>query len=214
MGHTLRARSLRRSSVPVLSANHTKSVGTIRRMNKSILALALAVGLIPIAVLAQDTNGSSAPTADQRQAMHQTFEQFAQQEEQLRQQMRWQILSALSPVHRRAVAATIGELAISPNADTQAAAQRLDQILSPAERQRVLVAHASFAAQSRQLHDQMRTQLQSEMPAGHSDWMNRGGQKDATQQQRPQLDAGTLLLMSLVPRGPMMGWHHFGMTHM
>ena len=183
-------------------------------MNKSILALALAVGLIPIAVLAQDTNGSSAPTADQRQAMHQTFEQFAQQEEQLRQQMRWQILSALSPVHRRAVAATIGELAISPNADTQAAAQRLDQILSPAERQRVLVAHASFAAQSRQLHDQMRTQLQSEMPAGHSDWMNRRGQKDATQQQRPQLDAGTLLLMSLVPRGPMMGWHHFGMTHM
>jgi hypothetical protein len=181
-------------------------------MNKSILALALAVGLMPIAVLAQDTNGPSTPTADQRQAMRQTFEQFAQQEEQLHQQMRWQILSALSPVHRRAVAATIGELAISPNPDSQAAAQRLDQILSPGERQRILAAHASFAAQSRQLHDQMRSQLQSEMPAGHSDWMNRWGQKGATQQ-RAQLDAGTLLLMSLVPRGPMMG-HHFGMPKM
>jgi hypothetical protein len=140
--------------------------------------------------------------------MHQTFEQFAQQEEQLHQQMRWQILSALSPVHRRAVAATIGELAVSASPDFQGAAQRLDQILSPGERQRILVAHANYAAQSRQLRDQLRSQLQSQMPAGQSEWTNRWGQRNATQQ-RPQPDAGTLLLMSLSPHRPMgMGWRH------
>jgi hypothetical protein len=188
----------------------------MKHMYKRILVLTLAVGLIPIAAPAQDTSGPAAPTADQRQAMRQTFEQFSQQEGQLRQQLRWQILSALSPMHRRAVAATIGELAISPNPDSRAAAQRVDQILSPGERQRILVAHASFATQSRQLRDQMRTQIQSEMPAGHSDWMNRWGQKGATRQQHPQPDAGTLLLMSLTPHGPRMGggWHASGTPNM
>ena len=81
-------------------------------MNRSLLALALALGVTPVAALAQDTN-APAPTAEQRQAMQQTFQQFAQQEGQLHEQMRTQILSALTPVHRRAVGATIGNLAIA-----------------------------------------------------------------------------------------------------
>ena len=184
-------------------------------MNKSILALVLALGVVPVAALAQDTNAPAAPTADQRQAMRQTFEQFAQQEKQLHQQMRSQILSSLSPVHLRAVAATIGDLAIEQNPDPQAAAKRLDQILSPGERQRILAAHSSFAQQSRQLHDQMRTQLKSEMPAGHANWMDHGPQ--GAMPQRTQFDAGTVLLMALSPR-PMMGMmgmgHGHGMMHM
>ena len=134
----------------------------------------LALSVSPTAALAQDTGARPALTADQRQAMRQTFEQFAQQEKQLHEQMRSQILSSLSPVHLRAVAATIGDLAIEQNPDPQAAAKRLDQILSPGERQRIITAHSSFAQQSRQLHDQMRTQLQSEMPAGHANWMGHG----------------------------------------
>lgn len=183
-------------------------------MSRKIYTLALALSVLPLAALAQETNAPPAPTADQRQAMRQTFERFGQQEEQLHQQMRWQILSALSPVHRRAVAATIGELAIAQSPDVQAAAKRLDHMLSPSEQQRIIAAHSSFAAQSRQLHEQMRTELQSEMPAGHQESMGHG-QQNGAMPGHAQLDAGTLVLMALTPR-PMlgiMGWHGPGMMH-
>lgn len=170
-------------------------------MNRSFLALALALGVTPLAALAQD-NGSSAPTADQRQAIHQTFRQFAQQEMQLHQQMRWQMLAALTPVHRRAVGATIGDLAVEPSPDPQAAARRIDAILSPGERQRIITAHTNFAAQSRQLHEQMRTQLQAEMPAGGADMMRHGTGNGMFDNR--QLDAGMLLLIGLAPH-PMLG---------
>jgi hypothetical protein len=173
-------------------------------MNKFYLALAFALGAIPIAALADDTSGPPQPTPQQRQAMQQTFERFGQQEEQLHQQLRFTVLSTLSPVHRRAVAATVGELAISPNPDFDAAAKRLDYMLSPGEQQRILAAHASFRAQSRQLHDQMRSELQSEMPAGHSQWMQHGQRSAATPDHH--FDAGTVVLMTLSPHPTMMGW--------
>jgi outer membrane translocation and assembly module TamA len=164
-------------------------------MNKTILALVLALGIMPIGALAQESNSQPAPSADQKQAMRQTFERFAQQEMQLHQQMRSQILSSLTPVHLRYVAATIGQLAVAQNPDPEAAAKRLDQALSPGERQRILTAHTSFRQQSLALHEQMRSQLQSEMPAGHSDWSKH---EDAGRTM-PQPDAGTVLLMSLSP---------------
>ncbi|HVN68578.1 MAG TPA: hypothetical protein VMU38_02865 [Candidatus Binatia bacterium] len=175
-------------------------------MNRSFLALALALGMIPAAGFAQDAN-AVAPTTDQRQTMHQTFERFAAQEEQLHQQMRWQMLSSLSPVHRRAVGAAIGDLAIAPSPDPEAAAKRLDSMLSPGEQQRVIAAHSTFVSQSRQLHDQMRTELQNEMPAGaQSGFMKHG--PDGAQMAPRQFDAGTLLLMALTPRPMGMGMHH------
>jgi hypothetical protein len=181
-------------------------------MNRSILALALALGAIPVGALAQQNSVTPpAPTADQRQAMRQTFQRFAQQEEQLHQQLRSQILSALTPVHLRAVGATIGELAVAPNPDPQAAAKRLDEMLSSGERSRILAAHQAFAAQSRQLHAQMKSELQSEMPAGQPDWTNRGPHNDMMAQHW-QSDPGTLLLTALAPH-PMFGtgWPGHGM---
>lgn len=167
-------------------------------MKRSLLALALAVGMMPMAALAQDTNAPAAPTDQQRQAMHQTFERFAQQEMQLHQQMRSQILASLSPVHLRAVAATIGNLAVEENPDPQAAAKRLDLILSGSERQRVMAAHDAFKTQSMALHQQMRTELQNEMPAGHPAMDQHKGMM-----QHGPADAGTILLSALSPR-PMM----------
>jgi len=181
-------------------------------MNRSILALALALSVVPIGALAQDSNAPPSPTPDQRQAMHQTFERFAQQEEQLYQQMRLQIISSLTPVHLRAVGATIGELAIAANPDSQAAAKRLDAMLSPGEQQRVIAAHSSFMTQSRQLHDQMRQQLQSAMPADHPNMMEHGPQNGMMPLR--QLDAGTLLLMALSPHPMMAMMHGMGMMHM
>ena len=85
----------------------------------------------------------------------------------------------------------------------------MDAMLSPGERQRIVAAHASFAEQSRQLHEQMRTELQSEMPAGQPGFMNHGSQNGAMPEHR-QLNAGMLVLMALTPHPPMlgmMGWH-------
>jgi hypothetical protein len=182
-------------------------------MNRTLLALALALSVIPIAALADDQNAPTQPTAEQRQAMQQTMQRFMAQEAQLHQQMRAQILSALTPVHRRAVAATIGELAIEPNPDTAAAAKRLDAMLSPGERQRILTAHSSFFDQSRQLHEQMRTELRSEMPAdGHPSSMNHEKMEGTA---HVQLDAGTVLLTALSPRPMMeMAGHGAFMMHM
>jgi len=182
-------------------------------MNRSFLALALALSVIPIAARADD----AAPpqlTPQQRQAMQQTFQRFGAQEEQLHQQMRMQILSTLTPVQRRSVAATIGELAIEPNPDPVAAAKRLDAILSPGARQRILATHSSFESQSRQIHEQMRNELRSEMPADmQSRFANR--EKDEHEAGPSQLDAGTVLLHVLLPHHMMeMGDHEHPMMRM
>lgn len=181
-------------------------------MKNSLLALALALGMMPLAALAQDTNAPPAMTDQQRQAMHQTFEQFAQQEMQLRQQMRTQILSSMTPAHLRGVAATIGNLAIEQNPDIRAAAKRIDSLLSPGERQRIMTAHETFRTQSRQLHQQMRSDMERVMPADHPDMMK---QHQGGMMQRPPQDAGTIVLMALSPH-PMMGMHEHmmeGMPH-
>jgi hypothetical protein len=173
-------------------------------MNKSFFALAIALSVLPVAAAAQDNQPQLTP--DQRQALQQTFQRYGAQEEQLHQQMRYQMLSTLSPVHRRAVAATIGELAISPDPDLDGAAKRLDQMLSSYERTRILAAHQAFVDQSRQLHEQMRTEIQSELPADHPAWTGHGPPNG--RMTPPNFDAGTLLLMELSPHPKMMG--HFG----
>ena len=178
-------------------------------MNKSFLALALAFSVLPTAAFAQDANAPAPPTDAQRQAMHQTFERYGQQFEQLHQQARSQVLASVSSVHLREVGMTIGELAIAQNPDIQAAARRIDQILSPGERQRVISLHNSLETQMRQLHEQMRNEMKSEMPAGGPPMMNHP--KNGMPMQRPT-DAGGILLMLLSPH-PMMGMMMHGMMH-
>ena len=183
-------------------------------MNRQILALALVLSVVPVAALAQDTSAPAAPTADQRQAMRSDVAALRSARRSAPSADALANTFGAQPVHRRAVGATIGELAIAQSPDIQGAAKRLDEMLSGAERQRIVAAHAAFEAQSRQLHEQMRTELQSEMPANHPQFMGHRPQNGAMPQ-RPQLDAGTLLLMALTPR-PLgkMDWHGPGMMHM
>lgn len=180
-------------------------------MNKSFLALALALSVLPTAAFAQDANAPAPPSDAQRQAMHQTFEKYGQQFEQLHQQMRGQILSEISPMHLRAIGATIGELAIAQNPDTQAAAKQIDRILSSGERSRIMSSANSFHTQMRQLHEQMRTEMQSQMPAGRQMPMN--GQPKNGMMMHPPSDAGTILLMALSPHPMMDMMMHGGMMH-
>ncbi|MFY9740063.1 MAG: hypothetical protein WAK11_13590 [Candidatus Cybelea sp.] len=165
-------------------------------MSKSFFALALALSLIPAAALAQDSTAPQPPTDAQRQAMHQMFQQFAQSERQLHDQLRSQILLGLTPVHRRAIAAEIGNLVISPNPDIDAAAKQIDAILSPGERQRILAAHAAYASQARQLHEQMKSQLQSEMPNAHPSMRDH---MMSAAMQTEMRDPGWILLRALPP---------------
>jgi hypothetical protein len=170
-----------------------------RAMNKAFFALALALSLMPAAALAQDSNASQPPTDTQRQQMHQMFEQFGQQERQLHDQLRAQILSALTPVHRRALASEIGNLVLSPNPDVDAAAKQIDAILSPGERQRILQAHAAYASQARQLHEQMKSQIQSEMPNWHPP--SHDDHRMSAGMQAQMRDPGWIVLRALPPHG-------------
>jgi hypothetical protein len=176
-------------------------------MSKSYFALVFAgLSVLPAAAFAQSAGGPPSLTDQQRQAMHATFERYGAQEEQLRQQMRGEILSSLTSIHRRELATLIGELAIDPNPDLAGAAARIDRALLPSERQRILNAHQTFEAQRRQLHEQMRAELQSELPAARQGWDN--GPHNGSAPQHRQLDAGTIVLMTLTPHPQMqMGWH-------
>jgi hypothetical protein len=172
-------------------------------MSKNLLALAFALSLIPAAVLAQDA-GTQAPSDAQRQAMRQTFQQFAQQEGQLHEQLRSQILSNLTPVHRRAIAAEVGNLVVSANPDPAVTAKRIDTILSPGERERIIQAHQAFATQSMQLHQQMKAQMQQMMPAGHPPMGDHPKMMGQAMQQQMN-DAGWIVLHALPPHEGMMG---------
>jgi hypothetical protein len=175
-----------------------------RAMSKSFFALALALSLIPAAALAQDTNSQPQLTDSQRQQMHQMVDQFKQSERQLHEQLRSQILSLLTPVHRRALAAAIGNLVLSPNPDIDAAAKQIDAILSPAERERVLQAHQAFESQARQLHEQMKSQLQSEIPNWHPPSHDHTMSPEMQAQMR---DPGWIVLRALPPHDEGMGYH-------
>ncbi|HEY2474562.1 MAG TPA: hypothetical protein VGI19_07135 [Candidatus Cybelea sp.] len=170
-------------------------------MHRRLFAPAFALSVLPVTALAQNTNAPPPLTDQQKQAVQATFQRYRAQEEQLHQQLRYQVLSALTPAHRRELASLIGELSIEPNPDIQVAAERIDRALLSSEHQRILAAQQSFEAQSRQLHEQMRTELQSELPA-HPNGEN-GRRGWAARMPRRQLSAGAIVLMTLTPHLPM-----------
>lgn len=178
-------------------------------MKNAIVALSLALTLIPVAAFADDQAPAGAPTQAQRQAMFQTMQTYRQKEEQLGQQFRAQLLGSLSPVHRTAVANLIGQLAISSNPNERTAASQIDALLSPGERQQILNAANTFHAQSKTLHEQMRTALKSEMPAMPDHPMGpMGGHPGMMQHQQMQPDAGRIVLHVLGHQGGDEGMHH------
>jgi hypothetical protein len=163
-------------------------------MKNVFVALSLALALIPVSALADDQASPGAPALSpaQRQQMFQTFRAFHQREEQLHQQFRAQLLGTLTAAHRAAVANAIGQLAVASNPDPQRAAAQLDSLLSQSEKEQILSAHNTFRTQAKALHDQMKSQMHDEMPAGpppmgHPD----GGEMHGSQMQP---DAGQILL--------------------
>ncbi|HZZ00531.1 MAG TPA: hypothetical protein VFE36_13255 [Candidatus Baltobacteraceae bacterium] len=175
-------------------------------MKNVIVALTLALSLIPVSAMAQTSpSGVRSITPAQRQAMFQQFQAFHQREEQLHQQFRSQVLGTLSGEQRTSVANLIGQLAISSNPDFNSAAAQLDSVLSQGQKQQILNAHNTFRAQSKSLHEQMMRQMRNEMPGGPS-MGEHSGAKGMMQHTQMQPDAGMILLHVL--GGGFGGDHH------
>lgn len=176
-------------------------------MKNVVVALSLALTLLPVSALAQTTPTSvRSITPAQRQAMYQQFQQFHEREKQLHEQFRAQILGALSGDQRNQVANVIGQLAISNNPDPTAAAAQLDSILSQGQKQQILNAGNTFHAQSKALHEQMLRQMRNSMPGGALQMGGHPGMEGMQKMhQQMQPDAGMILLHVLNGFG---GEHH------
>lgn len=132
-------------------------------MKRFIFAiLAVALLSVPAAVLADD-NGPPAPTP-QMQAAFQNLEQAHARVEQLHSQARLAMLNTLSLAHRTLLAQIVGQLAISPNPDVNAAARTLDAALSQSEGRSILSIASSLESQSRQIMDAAHQQLMNAGP--------------------------------------------------
>lgn len=114
-------------------------------------------------------------TQAQQQQMRQIMEQTHQQMDQLMTQTRSRVLGSITPAHRQLLAQIVGNLAISPNPDPDAAAKQLNAALSPAEAQAVLSTHNAAHQQMMSLmqaaHQRMQSvltaQQRSDMQSGH-----------------------------------------------
>lgn len=176
-------------------------------MKNAIVALSLALTLLPVSALAQTAPSTvRSITPAQRQAMFQQFQQFHQREEQLHQQFRAQILGTLSADQRNQAANLIGQLAVSSNPDPRTAAAQLDSMLSQGQKQSILNAHNTFRAQSKAMHEQMLRQMRSAMPGGEPPMGEHPGMQGMQKMQQMQPDAGMILLHTLSGGGhDMMG---------
>lgn len=90
---------------------------------------------------------------------------MASQTLQTQLQARTAILAALTPAHRELLAKIVGELAIAPDPNLDAAAARLDAALFPAEVQAIGRVEAGKRAQVMAEAGQLRSTLQSTLSA-------------------------------------------------
>jgi hypothetical protein len=129
-------------------------------MNARFLLSALVLAAMPLAGFAQQPPpppafGGPPITAQQRQAL----QSFMEQAQKLHEQARAQMLAALTPEHKQLLATIAGQLAVSPNPDPSAAAEKLDAALSPQEKQGILKADDALHEQLKNLHQQMAARL-------------------------------------------------------
>jgi hypothetical protein len=182
-------------------------------MKQSLLALALALTMLPVAAAAQTVTpdgGRPTLTPEQRQAMQTQMEAAHKQMDAYHTQFRTSLLGSLSAIHRQAFANIVGALAIAPKPDEDAAARQIDAILSPAERSSILAAHNTFKSQLKALHEQMKAQWERNNPQGNNA-PPMGPRPPMANTERPEMnDPGHILLHGLAGGGHDMMFGHFG----
>lgn len=117
--------------------------------------------------MAFDFDGQNLTPAQQQQ-VHQIMDQTHQQMDQLMTQTRERILGSITPAHRQLLAQIVGNLAISPNPDPDAAAKQLNAALSPSESQAVLSTHEAAMKQMMSLMQSTHQRLESIVGTQHT----------------------------------------------
>lgn len=179
-------------------------------MSRLLSALSFAtLAALPVATLAQTGDSAAAPAPmppGQRQAMNSQMQAYREKAMQLHEQLRAQVLDAMSPDHRTAVASAIGEMAISAKPDPAATAKQIDAVLTPEEQQKIVALHDAFAKQNQAMMAQLHAQLTHQNPNMAARWNKPIPMVGAN-------DAGNVVLMVLTHRPPMsmMMMHHGGM---
>jgi hypothetical protein len=157
------------------SGPHTR-YPTVMKTLLATLGFAALVG--PGLALAQET--AQPPTAAQMQSRMAEFQAVHQKMEQIHAQGRAQLLAALSPAHKAALANYIGQMAVATNPNPEVTARQIDA-----------------------LRDQMRSVMEQARTE-----MGRGGPPPGAHPQERAPDAGHILLMLAMPGGP--GMMHGG----
>ena len=111
-------------------------------------------------------------TPAQQQQIHQVMDQTHQQMEQLMSQTRSRVLGSITSAHRQLLAQVVGNLAIAPNPDWDAAAKQLNAALSPGEAQAVLSAHQAAMQQMMSLMQATHQRIESVIGTQHSQMPN------------------------------------------
>lgn len=174
-------------------------------MKKPIFAILMVAAMsLPSAVLADDNTIfiSQDTPSPQMQAAFQAMQQAHARVEQLHAQARNAMLNSLTPAHRSLLAEVVGQLAISPNPDVNAAGRTLDSALSPNESRSILGISSSLESQARQIMQAVHQQLMSAQPQGQAgqsqpqgEHMHAGWTGDGMREARPT-DPGTILLLA------------------
>jgi hypothetical protein len=172
---------------------------------KRIGLLTLAFLLAPVAGFARDAPPPGPPTVAADAPNPQRFaamRQDRQQMEQLHAQARTQMLAALSPAHRTALANIVGQLAVAPNPDPRAAAQQLDALLSTGEKQSILNIETQVHAQMRTMMQAARARMEASLtPDQRAQMESRMTERQDRPHQKQQPDAGRALLMTAIHAG-------------
>lgn len=129
--------------------------------------------------MAFDFDGQNLSPAQQQQ-IHQIMDQTHQQMEQLMSQTRSRVLGSITPAHRQLLAQVVGNLAISPNPDWDAAAKQLNAALSSGEAQAVLSTHQAAMQQMMSLMQSTHQRMESVLTAQQRSQMQNGHPNEST----------------------------------
>lgn len=134
----------------------------------AMLAIALA---LPVGAIAGELPAPPPMLGEEAQALHLTAQQQQQinsvwsaahsRLSQLHVDGRAQILGSLSQQQRTLLAQVVGNLAISPNPNEAAAAQQIQNALTPQQSQRIVALHTSLMQQAMNILHSAKTQADS-----------------------------------------------------
>ena len=129
-----------------------------------IFAMAVTPALAGAQTVAPDTAMPPRPNMAAMQQLH-------AQMKQIHDQSRAQILASLSPAHRALLANIVGQLAISPAPNRDAAVRALDAALTPIEARNIVGVETAARTQSRALMTSARAQFEASMTPEQRDAM-------------------------------------------